>query len=225
MMATPETMWAMVFEKAKKPLRLENVAVPRPESNQILIQVQACGVCRTDLHIFDGELAEPKLPLIPGHEIVGRVAEVGEKVDNFRVGDRVGVAWLGFACGFCRYCKKDQENLCENARFTGYTVNGGFAEYTVADARFSFHLPPEIPGDAEMAPLMCAGLIGYRSYRMAGKDARNAGALWIWRGGAYPDAGGGVSTAAGLCVYEAGGYEGAGICAATRGDLGRGFGY
>ena len=173
-MPLPETMRAMLFEKVKQPLRLAEVAVPRPEANQILIRVHACGVCRTDLHIFDGELTEPKLPLIPGHEIVGRVAAVGEKVDNFRVGDRVGVAWLAFACGFCRYCKKDQENLCENARFTGYTVDGGFAEYTVSDARFSFHLP-EIPGDAEMAPLMCAGLIGYRSYRMAGKDARTLG--------------------------------------------------
>src|SRR5580704_8323566 len=174
MTGTPEKMRAMLLEKPKEALRLAEVPLPRPEADQILIRIHACGVCRTDLHIVDGELTEPKLPLIPGHEIVGRVAQVGEKVDNFRVGDRVGVAWLAFACGFCRYCKKDQENLCENARFTGYSVNGGFAEYTVADARFSFHLP-ETPGDAETAPLMCAGLIGYRSYRMAGKDARTLG--------------------------------------------------
>jgi propanol-preferring alcohol dehydrogenase len=174
MMGTPEKMRAMLLEKPKQALRLAEVPLPRPEANQILIQVHACGVCRTDLHIFDGELTKPKLPLIPGHEIVGRVVQVGEKVDNFRVGDRVGVAWLASACGFCCYCKKEQENLCDNARFTGYTVNGGFAEYTVADARFSFHLP-ETPGDAETAPLMCAGLIGYRSYRMAGKDARTLG--------------------------------------------------
>src|SRR6266436_3540716 len=130
-MRVPEKMQAMLLETAKQPLCLREVPVPRPKPDQILIRVQACGVCRTDLHIVDGELTEPKLPLIPGHEIVGRVARVGEKVDNFRVGDRVGVAWLASACGYCRYCKKGQENLCDNARFTGYTVNGGFAEYTV----------------------------------------------------------------------------------------------
>ena len=131
-------------------------------------------MCRTDLHIVDGELLEPKLPLILGHEIVGSVVQIGGKIENFRIGDRVGVPWLASACGDCRYCKKCQENLCENARFTGYTVNGGFAEYTVADAAFSFHLAAG-PGDAETAPLLCAGLIGYRSYRIAGKDARNLG--------------------------------------------------
>jgi propanol-preferring alcohol dehydrogenase len=170
----PETMWAMLLEKAKQALRLAEVPLPRPEANQILIRVHACGVCRTDLHIVDGELTEPKLPLIPGHEIVGRVAQVGEKVDNFQVGDRVGVAWLASTCGICRYCKKEQENLCDNAQFTGYTADGGFAEYAVADARFGFHLP-ETTGDAETAPLMCAGLIGYRSYRMAGSEAQTLG--------------------------------------------------
>src|ERR1700733_4486843 len=123
MSALPDKMRAGLFRKAKEALRLEEVPLPRPTPNQILIKVHACGVCRTDLHIFDGELTEPKLPLIPGHEIVGRVAQVGEKVDNFRVGGRVGVAWLASTCGICRYCKKDQENLCDNARFTGYTVN------------------------------------------------------------------------------------------------------
>ncbi|HXI82526.1 MAG TPA: zinc-dependent alcohol dehydrogenase family protein [Verrucomicrobiae bacterium] len=167
-------MRAMLLETPKQPLRLKEVPVPRPKPNQILVRVHACGVCRTDLHIVDGELTEPKLPLIPGHEIVGSVAEIGEKVRNFRIGDRVGVPWLAFACGECRYCKKDQENLCENALFTGYTVNGGFAEYTVADARFSFRLTAD-PGDAETAPWLCAGLIGYRSYRIAGKDAQNLG--------------------------------------------------
>jgi propanol-preferring alcohol dehydrogenase len=170
----PETMRAMLLERPKQALRLVEVPLPRPEPNQILIRVHACGVCRTDLHILDGELTEPKLPLIPGHEIVGRVVQTGEKVENFRVGDRVGVPWVASTCGYCRYCKAGQENLCDNARFTGYTVNGGFAEYTVADAGFGFHLA-EGPGDAESAPLMCAGLIGYRSYRMAGKDARTLG--------------------------------------------------
>jgi propanol-preferring alcohol dehydrogenase len=173
-MQVPETMGAMLLEKPKQPLRLRKVPIPRPKPNQILIRVHACGVCRTDLHIVDGELTDPKLPLIPGHEIVGNVAQIGEKVENFRNGDRVGVPWLAFACGDCRYCKRGQENLCENAQFTGYTVNGGFAEYTVADAAFSFHLAAG-PGDAETAPWLCAGLIGYRSYRIAGKDARNLG--------------------------------------------------
>jgi alcohol dehydrogenase, propanol-preferring len=173
-MPMPETMRAMLLERPKQALRLVEVPLPRHGPNQILIQVHACGVCRTDLHILDGELTEPKLPLIPGHEIVGRVVQTGEKVENFRIGDRVGVAWLASTCGHCRYCRKEQENLCDSARFTGYTVNGGFAEYTVADAAFSFHLP-EDPKDAETAPLLCAGLIGYRSYRMAGKDARTVG--------------------------------------------------
>ena len=173
-MQLPETMRAMLLETPKQPLRFREVPIPRPKPNEILIRVHACGVCRTDLHIVDGELTEPKLPLIPGHEIVGSVVQIGEKVENFRIGDRVGVPWLASTCGECRYCKKGQENLCEKARFTGYTVDGGFAEYTVADAGFGFHLATG-PGDAETAPLLCAGLIGYRSYRIAGKDARNLG--------------------------------------------------
>src|ERR1035438_266708 len=140
MTTTPETMRAMVLNGAKQPLRLEEVPRPRPGPNQILIQVHACGVCRTDLPLVDGELTEPKLPLIPGHEIVGRIVQTGEKVEGFRVGDRVGVPWVASTCGYCRYCKAGQENLCDNARFTGYTVDGGFAEYTVAAAGFSFHL-------------------------------------------------------------------------------------
>jgi propanol-preferring alcohol dehydrogenase len=167
-------MLAMLLEKPQQPLRLKEIPIPRPKPNQILIRVHACGVCRTDLHIIDGELTEPRLPLILGHEIVGRVVRTGEKVENFHIGDRVGVPWLASVCGCCQYCKKSRENLCDNAQFTGYTVNGGFAEYTVADAGFGFHLA-EGPGDAETAPLLCAGLIGYRSYRMAGKDARNLG--------------------------------------------------
>src|SRR5882724_11176010 len=139
-MRVPETMRAMLLETPKQPLRLKKVPVPRPKPNQILIRVHFCGVCRTDLHIVDGELTQPKLPLILGHEIMGGVVQIGEKVQNFRIGDRVGVPWLASTCGDCRYCRKGQENLCENAQFTGYTVNGGFAEYTVADAAFGFHL-------------------------------------------------------------------------------------
>ncbi|MDD4652511.1 MAG: zinc-dependent alcohol dehydrogenase family protein, partial [Methanothrix sp.] len=132
----------------------------------LLIKVHACGVCRTDLHILDGELAGPKLPLIPGHEIVGTVVKSGKKADRFAIGQRVGVPWLGFTDGLCNYCKKGRENLCDNARFTGYTLDGGYAEYAVADRRYCFSLPPSY-SDAEAAPLMCAGLIGYRSYRLA----------------------------------------------------------
>jgi propanol-preferring alcohol dehydrogenase len=150
------------------------VPVPRPGPGQLLIRVGACGVCRTDLHVFDGELTEPKLPLILGHEIAGTVAAVGEGVGQFRIGDRVGVPWLGWTCGQCRYCRRGQENLCDHARFTGYTIDGGYAEYIVADQRYCFRLP-EGYGDAEAAPLLCAGLIGYRSYRMAGEQAERLG--------------------------------------------------
>ena len=148
--------------------RLEEVELPRPDPGpgQVLIEVTACGVCRTDLHVVDGELTEPKLPIVPGHEIVGRVAATGRGVSGYAPGARVGVPWLGFSCGECRYCRRGQENLCADARYTGYQLDGGFAEYTVADQRYVFPLP-EGPSDAELAPLLCAGLIGYRSYRMA----------------------------------------------------------
>jgi propanol-preferring alcohol dehydrogenase len=173
-MNAPTTMYAMVLEKAGRPLCLKEVTVPQPKPNQVLIRVHACGVCRTDLHIEDGELSEPKLPLIPGHEIVGRVAQVGEKVEGFRVGDRIGVPWLGSACGHCSFCAKGRENLCDQPGFTGYTIDGGYAEYTVADGQYCFHLA-EGTEDAASAPLLCAGLIGYRSYRMAGEDAQRIG--------------------------------------------------
>jgi len=173
-MEIPEKMRAMVLTAAGEPLRLQEVPVPAPGTGQVLIKVQACGVCRTDLHIVDGELPRPKLPLIPGHEIVGTVVETGKTGDQFRVGDRIGVAWLGYTCGRCRYCLKGQENLCDNALFTGYTLDGGYAEYTVADQRYCFHLP-ESYSDAEAAPLLCAGLIGYRSYRMAGENVERLG--------------------------------------------------
>jgi propanol-preferring alcohol dehydrogenase len=139
-----------------------------------LIRVGACGVCRTDLHLVDNELPDAPLPVIPGHEIVGRVVEIGEGVDQFAVGDRVGVPWLGWTCGACRFCTMGRENLCDEAKFTGYTLNGGYAQYTVADQRYCFRLPAGYP-DAEAAPLLCAGLIGYRSYRLCGDDAEHLG--------------------------------------------------
>ncbi|MFN4062895.1 zinc-binding alcohol dehydrogenase family protein [Azoarcus communis] len=166
-------MRAMVLDVPNNPLRLTERAVPRPGAGQMLIRVEACGVCRTDLHLVDGELPSPMLPVIPGHEIVGRVAALGEGVVGFAVGQRVGVPWLGWTCGECEYCLSGQENLCDAARFTGYTLDGGYAEFTVADQRYCFALPDPLPA-AELAPLLCAGLIGYRALAMAG-DARRVG--------------------------------------------------
>jgi alcohol dehydrogenase, propanol-preferring len=166
-------MRAMVLHRAGERLREEEVPVPAAAPGQLLLRVRACAVCRTDLHVVDGELPEPKLPLIPGHEIVGEVVEIGEGVEGFAVGDRVGVPWLGWTCGECSYCLSQRENLCLRARFTGYTLDGGYAEHAVADARFCFPLPAAY-ADAEAAPLLCAGLIGYRSLRMAG-DAERLG--------------------------------------------------
>ncbi len=173
-MDIPEKMRAMVLETPRAPLRLMEMPIPRPGAGQVLIRVRACGVCRTDLHVVDGELEHPKLPLILGHEIVGTVIALGALVDRYRIGDRVGVPWLGFTCGHCRYCLQGRENLCERALFTGYTLDGGYAEYTVADQRYCFGIP-ESYSDAEAAPLLCAGLIGYRSYRMAGEGIENLG--------------------------------------------------
>lgn len=166
-------MRAMVFDAPHSPLRLEERAVPRPAPGQLLLQVEACGVCRTDLHLVDGELPDPRLPVVPGHEIVGRVVETGAGVSGFSRGQRVGVPWLGWTCGECRYCLAGQENLCDAARFTGYTIDGGYAEYTVADQRYCFALTEALPA-VELAPLLCAGLIGYRALAMAG-DARHIG--------------------------------------------------
>jgi propanol-preferring alcohol dehydrogenase len=166
-------MRAMVLEAPGRPLRLSNVPVPEPARGQVLIQVQACAVCRTDLHIVDGELSHPKLPLIPGHQIVGTVVAAGPGADRYRAGERVGVPWLGWTCGTCRYCLSERENLCDAARFTGYDIDGGYAEYTVADERFCFPIPSGYP-DLQAAPLLCAGLIGYRSLRMTG-DAERVG--------------------------------------------------
>jgi alcohol dehydrogenase, propanol-preferring len=170
----PPTMRAMVLEAPGSPLQLQEVPVPEPGPQQVLLRVQACGVCRTDLHILDGELREPKLPLIPGHQIAGSVVKKGAEVDQFKPGDRVGVPWLGFTDGTCRYCRRGQENLCDNPLFTGYTIDGGFAEYAVADQRYCFPLPAAY-SDAQAAPLLCAGLIGYRTYRMAGDHVERLG--------------------------------------------------
>lgn len=173
-MPIPKTMRAMILEAPHQPLLLKQVAVPHPNADQALIKVHTCGVCRTDLHILDGELAEPKLPLILGHQIVGTVVRVGEKVNRFAVGDRIGVPWLGYTDGDCRYCRRGQENLCDHPLFTGYTLDGGFAEYAVADQRYCFPLPTNI-SDLEAAPLLCAGLIGYRTYRLAGENIERLG--------------------------------------------------
>ena len=165
-MAIPSHMQAMLFDRPGQPLRLAELPVPAPGPDQILIKVAACGVCRTDLHIFDGELSQPKLPLILGHEIVGHVAALGSRVEGFAVGDRVGVPWLGSTDGTCFYCRRGEENLCDDSRFTGYQIDGGYAAYTVADARYCFKLPQAYK-DAEAAPLLCAGLIGYRALKLA----------------------------------------------------------
>ncbi|MGD9502727.1 MAG: zinc-dependent alcohol dehydrogenase family protein [Methyloceanibacter sp.] len=159
-------MPAMVLDAPGTPLRRAELAVPKPGPHQVLIEVAACGVCRTDLHIFDGELPHPKLPLVLGHEIVGRIAALGENATGFSLGDRVGVPWLGGTDGTCRYCREGRENLCDNPRFTGYQIDGGYAGFCAADARYVFRLP-EAYGDAEAAPLLCAGLIGYRSLKLS----------------------------------------------------------
>ncbi len=164
-------MRALVLQAPRQPLRETDLPRPRPGPEQILLRVHACGVCRTDLHVVDGELTHPKLPLVPGHEVVGTVVETGERVERFTPGQRVGVPWLGWTCGVCPYCRSGRENLCDRALFTGYTLDGGYAEYTLADQRYAFALP-EGYSDAEAAPLLCAGLIGYRSLVLAGEGRR-----------------------------------------------------
>ena len=163
-------MRAMVLDRPGLPLTMRERETPAPGRGEVLVQIAACGVCRTDLHVVDGELPRPKLPIVPGHEIVGRVAAVGEGVTGFALGERIGVPWLGWTCGTCPYCRTERENLCDTPLFTGYTRDGGYATHTVADARYCFPLPEGL-GDAEAAPLLCAGLIGWRSYRMAGDGA------------------------------------------------------
>ena len=166
-------MKAMVLEQAGQPLRLRELPVPEPEAGQALVRVEACAVCRTDLHVVDGELTEPKLPLVPGHEIVGVVEAAGAGCSLVKIGDRIGVPWLGWTCGVCDFCRSGQENLCASAMFTGYTLDGGYAEYCVADERYCFRIP-EGWSSEHAAPLLCAGLIGYRAYRMV-PEARRIG--------------------------------------------------
>ena len=164
-------MRAMVYRGGGPTLALEERPVPAPGAGEVLVRVAACGVCRTDLHVVDGDLTRPRLPVVPGHEVVGRVAGLGAGVERFREGERVGIPWLGWTCGACRYCRSGRENLCDRARFTGYTLDGGYGEYCIADARYCFSLPGE-RSDTEAAPLLCAGLIGYRALMMAGDAAR-----------------------------------------------------
>src|SRR6266853_1126975 len=167
-------MRAMVLDKAKLPLQARDVPKPKPGRGHLLVRVNSCAVCRTDLHVVDGELSNPKLPLILGHQIVGRVEEIGEEAHSkFQIGERVGIPWLGWTDGECVYCRSNRENLCDRARFTGYTIDGGYGEFVVADARFCFHLPDQYD-DVDVAPLLCAGMLGYRSYRKTG-DARRLG--------------------------------------------------
>lgn len=193
-------MKAMVLHQPGAPMREENLPVPSPAAGEILIRIDACAVCRTDLHIVDGELPNPKLPLIPGHEIVGRVVEIGPSVTSWTIGDLAGIPWLGETCGRCKFCNSGRENLCDRAKFTGYTLDGGFAEFAAANARYCFPIPPEFPA-VEAAPLLCAGLIGYRCLRKAGKPAR----LGIY----------GFGAAAHLAIQIAR-YEGTAVYAFTR---------
>jgi len=165
-------MRAMVLERIGSPLALRDVAKPKPSRGQLIVRVTSCAVCRTDLHIVDGELPDPKLPLILGHQIVGRVEQTGP-ASRFEIGDRIGIPWLGWTDGKCAYCRSHRENLCDHAKFTGYNIDGGYAEFTIADARYCFHLPNEYD-DVEVAPLLCAGMLGYRSYRKTG-DAKRLG--------------------------------------------------
>jgi alcohol dehydrogenase, propanol-preferring len=165
---------AMVLERQREPLREADLPVPEPDRGQLRVRVRACGVCRTDLHIVDGDLTEPKLPLVLGHQIVGIVDQLGEGAERFAVGDRVGIPWLGWTDGTCRYCRTERENLCDHARFTGYDIDGGYAEATVADERFCFPIPEGYP-DLQAAPLLCAGLIGFRALRLCGEHVERIG--------------------------------------------------
>ncbi len=177
-------MKAMVLaERGAGRVEPRDLPDPEPGPGEVLVEIAACGVCRTDLHVVDGDLPDPVIPLVPGHEIIGRVVGVGKGVGDLSPGVRVGVPWLGRSCGECRFCTTGRENLCERARYTGYQIDGGYARFTVADHRYAFRLP-EGPSDVELAPLMCAGLIGYRSYRMAIDSALGAGRIGLYGFGA-----------------------------------------
>jgi alcohol dehydrogenase, propanol-preferring len=167
-------MRAMVLDEQRRPLREADLPAPEPGPGQVAVHVHTCGVCRTDLHVADGDLHEPKLPLVLGHQVVGTVEATGDGAERFAPGERIGIPWLGWACGECRYCRSDRENLCERARFTGYELDGGYAEHAVADERFCFAIPDGYP-DTRAAPLLCAGLIGYRALRLCGEHADRVG--------------------------------------------------
>jgi len=169
-----QTMRAMLLDASHTPLYMAEIPIPIPGPGQVLLKVRACGVCHTDLHILDGELPRPKLPVVLGHQIVGTILKYGPGAQRFQIGGRVGVPWLGGTDGTCRYCLRNQENLCDNPIFTGYNVDGGFSEYTLANDRFCFPLPADY-SDVEVAPLLCAGLIGYRTYRLAGEHVETLG--------------------------------------------------
>lgn len=187
-------MRAMLLERQGSPLRLTDLPMPQPNCHQLMLRVNACAICRTDLHVVDGELALPKHTLIPGHQIIGTVERLGKHATHFAVGDRVGVPWLGWTCGDCHYCRTNRENLCDEAKFIGYQLDGGFAEYMVADERFCFPIPQGY-SDLQAAPLLCAGLIGYRALQMTGDAERigfygfgSAAHIFKWhgtRGGKY----------------------------------------
>jgi alcohol dehydrogenase, propanol-preferring len=204
-MNIPQKMRAMLLTEQHQPLKLSEVPIPEAKPGQVLIKVLTCGVCRTDLHVLDGDLTEPKLPLILGHQIVGTVVSLGAGVDRFTLGQRIGVPWLGYTDGTCRYCLRGQENLCDHPEFTGYTLDGGYAEYAVADQRYCFPLPDTYT-DIEVAPLLCAGLIGYRTYRLAGEHVERLG---IYGFGA-----------AGHIIAQVAAYQGKRVYAFTRpGDV------
>jgi len=174
MMDVPKKMRAMLLSAQRQPLKLAELSVPQPGAGQVQLKVHTCGVCRTDLHVLDGDLSEPKLPLILGHQIVGTVVALGAGVERFKLGQRIGVPWLGYTDGTCPYCQRGLENLCDHPEFTGYTLDGGYAEYAVADQRYCFPLPDSY-SDLAAAPLLCAGLIGYRTYRLAGEHVERLG--------------------------------------------------
>jgi len=191
-----DRMLAMELDRPGVPLVMREREIPKPGPGEVLVAISACGVCRTDLHVVDGELPHPKLPIVPGHEIVGRVAAVGAGVEGFALGERIGVPWLGWTCGVCPYCRAGRENLCDDPLFTGYTRDGGYATYTLADARYCFPLPEGL-SDAETAPLLCAGLIGWRCYRFAGDGP----ALGLYGFGAAAHILAQVATSQGRRVY------------------------
>lgn len=164
-------MHAMLLNHPGEKLEYVKLSRPKPGPNEVLVQISACGICRTDLHVIDGELKEPALPVIPGHQIIGKVAALGDRSNKFSLGERIGIPWLGKSCGHCDFCQQNQENLCDEARFTGYQINGGFADYCIADSRFCFSIPDSF-SDIQAAPLLCAGLIGYRAYKKIGNAKR-----------------------------------------------------